>query len=327
MIYFLPDGDDRIKIGWSSSPQGVLKRFRAHRGSNTRVEFYCAIEGDKHHESAIHEHFCKSRVNVDGNQETFYLTDDIRDYVEWLGEQAWAACSLEEVCNPFAHTSVDIMWPNQDYRRARPSVRVDQLFTPMVGPLRAPLTPEERGSLAIQDTNEWYTPSRYVESARFVMGSIDLDPASNHVANQTIKADHYYTKSTDGLAPHNPWFGNVWCNPPYGGTQAQFAARAIEEYATGTISQAVLCLNAHTMTNHWFDPLLDHPYCLLRGRVRFIGGASPLGPKTEENNSPMNGTVFVYLGPHKARFRDEFESKYGRVFWHGFTSMLKDDAA
>ena len=46
---------------------------------------------------------------------------------------------------------------------------------------------------------EWYTPSRYIESARRVMGSIDLDPASCEKANRTVKAGTYYTVEDNGL--------------------------------------------------------------------------------------------------------------------------------
>src|SRR2546430_17584816 len=63
-------------------------------------------------------------------------------------------------------------------------------------------------------SNEWYTPSKYIETAREVLGSIDLDPASCELANRTVKADKYYTKEDDGLSKE--WHGNVWLNPPYG---------------------------------------------------------------------------------------------------------------
>src|SRR5260221_7395603 len=65
-----------------------------------------------------------------------------------------------------------------------------------------------------QKSNEWFTPSRYIEAARLVMGSIDLDPASCSEANQTVKAKRYYSIDDNGL--EQPWYGNIWLNPPYG---------------------------------------------------------------------------------------------------------------
>lgn len=40
---------------------------------------------------------------------------------------------------------------------------------------------------------ESYTPRQYIESARTVMGSIDLDPASNEIAQMTVKAELWLT--------------------------------------------------------------------------------------------------------------------------------------
>lgn len=48
--------------------------------------------------------------------------------------------------------------------------------------------------------DEWYTPAKYIEAAREVLGSIDLDPASNDFANETVKASVYYTEERDGTA-------------------------------------------------------------------------------------------------------------------------------
>jgi hypothetical protein len=61
---------------------------------------------------------------------------------------------------------------------------------------------------------EYYTPSTWVERARNVLGTIDLDPASNEVAQRTIKATTWFDKESDGL--QQPWRGNIWLNPPYG---------------------------------------------------------------------------------------------------------------
>src|SRR5690606_446129 len=60
--------------------------------------------------------------------------------------------------------------------------------------------------------NEWYTPPCYIESARVVMGEIDLDPASSQAANKIIKAKKFFDEQADGLS--KSWGGNIWMNPP-----------------------------------------------------------------------------------------------------------------
>ena len=59
--------------------------------------------------------------------------------------------------------------------------------------------------------NERHTPKKYIDSARLVMGSIDIDPASNDSAQRIIKANQYYTIKTNGL--DKTWGGNIWLNP------------------------------------------------------------------------------------------------------------------
>ena len=47
--------------------------------------------------------------------------------------------------------------------------------------------------------NEWYTPHKYIEAAREVLGEIDLDPASCAFANQVVKAKQFFTKRREWL--------------------------------------------------------------------------------------------------------------------------------
>lgn len=57
------------------------------------------------------------------------------------------------------------------------------------------------------------TPPEVIAYARYVMGDIDLDPASSMYWNHHIvKAKRYFTKEDDGLV--QPWAGRVLLNPP-----------------------------------------------------------------------------------------------------------------
>ena len=47
--------------------------------------------------------------------------------------------------------------------------------------------------------SEWYTPPPIIESARSVMGGIDLDPASSEKAQETVRAEGFFTAEDDGL--------------------------------------------------------------------------------------------------------------------------------
>ena len=53
------------------------------------------------------------------------------------------------------------------------------------------------GGLKSSESVEWYTPKKYIEAARIVMGNIDLDPASSKMANEIVKAPAYFTRDDD----------------------------------------------------------------------------------------------------------------------------------
>jgi len=164
-----------------------------------------------------------------------------------------------------------------------------------------------------EKSNEWYTPAKYIEAAREVMGSIDLDPASCELANQTIKAAQYYTKEDDGLSKE--WYGNVWCNPPYGKINNKsvielWVKRTIQEYNSGNVEQATL-LTTCDSDNGWFQLFWDYLICFSNHNVHFFKPINGVIRK-DSRSTQMFGTVFVYLGPHESRFIDTF-SQFGRI--------------
>lgn len=189
------------------------------------------------------------------------------------------------------------------------------------------------------ESNEWYTPGKYIEPAYTLMGGIDLDPASSSIANRTVKADRIYTEAEDGLS--KVWRGRVWLNPPYGrqGRPAKsgeyfqkerrfyregeinenagplnaelFTQKVIEEWRQRNVEQAVMLTSSATDTN-WFKSFWEFPVCLTNHRIPFLRVD---GSKATGNTK---GSVFVYLPPrsHEIEKSLEFErlySQFGKV--------------
>lgn len=168
---------------------------------------------------------------------------------------------------------------------------------------------EVRGKTAAQNIvasteNEWYTPRKYIESARFVLGGIDLDPASTPEANRTIQAATYYTAKDNGLA--QPWAGRVWLNPPYGRLSGAFVSRLVEEYQSGNVVAAIMLVNAHCTDTDWFQLLWDGLVCFTDHRIDFDSAGR------EKETTSTHGSAFGYLGPNTERFISTF-NKHGPV--------------
>jgi phage N-6-adenine-methyltransferase len=147
--------------------------------------------------------------------------------------------------------------------------------------------------------NEWHTPEQYVEAARAVLGTIDLDPASNEVAQEVIRATTFYTKEEDGLA--KPWRGSVWLNPPYSQPLiGQFGERLVAEYTAGNVPRAIMLTHNYTDTG-WFHRAEREAslICFTRGRIKFIDD-------NEAECNPTQGQAFFYYGKEPAVFRDMF---------------------
>lgn len=145
--------------------------------------------------------------------------------------------------------------------------------------------------------NEWYTPAEIIEAARSAMGSIDLDPASNDIAQKVVKARTYYTAETNGL--DKTWTGNVWMNPPY-------ASDLIGKFVDNMVSerknydQAVILVNNATETE-WFNRLISiaDAVCFPKSRVKFY---MPDG----KTGAPLQGQAIIYIGGNSEKFFEAF---------------------
>ena len=149
---------------------------------------------------------------------------------------------------------------------------------------------------------DWHTPDDLLALVRAALGGIDLDPASNAVAQQRVGAARYFTKDDDGLAQQ--WEGRVYLNPPYtSGLVDQFADKLVAEYRAGRVTEAIWLSN-NTTDTAWFERLASaaSAILLMAGRVKFWTSDAD---GTEKTGSPLQGQVLVYLGGRKEAFIEE----------------------
>lgn len=147
--------------------------------------------------------------------------------------------------------------------------------------------------------NEWYTPKEYIEAAKKVMGTIDLDPASCETANKIVQAKIFYTTEDNGLL--KPWFGNVWLNPPY---SADLIGKFAEKAAQKEYKQAIILVNNATETA-WFNTLIQVASAVVfpSSRVKFY---MPDG----KTGAPLQGQAVIYVGKNPHTFI-EIYSQFG----------------
>ncbi|GIV81801.1 MAG: hypothetical protein KatS3mg051_1155 [Anaerolineae bacterium] len=153
--------------------------------------------------------------------------------------------------------------------------------------------------------NEWYTPREYIEAARTVMGHIDLDPASNEIANRVVRAESYYTAQTNGL--EQPWFGNIWMNPPFSSDLiGEFVQKFLLHWSNREVQQAIILVNNATETR-WFQKLGEHAsaFCFPAGRIKFWN------PNCD-TAAPLQGQAVLYFGDNVSVFADVF-AQFGLV--------------
>lgn len=151
------------------------------------------------------------------------------------------------------------------------------------------------------DGDEWNTPVNVIALARHVFGGgIDLDPATNEIAQASIRAARFYTKADNGLT--KPWHGNVWLNPPYSMPLiSQFIERALTAHVEGEIESAIILTNNSSETR-WFQALLRKDLvCFPAGRLEFWRG-------NHQSFGARQGQAIFYLGANSRKFASVFSA-------------------
>ncbi len=161
----------------------------------------------------------------------------------------------------------------------------------------------------MKQSHEWYTPPRYLEVVRQLLGVIDLDPASCAEANTLVQARCFYDREMDGLM--RLWPGRVYLNPPYGkygssSQQGRWMAKLREQFEAGITVEAVALVNAATDAK-WFAPLWRYSLCFVDHRINFIDGSGGCAGRLSQRAS-----CFVYLGTRSDSFARLFRP-FGHV--------------
>lgn len=173
------------------------------------------------------------------------------------------------------------------------------------------------------DSPEWYTPTEFAESARVVMGGIDLDPASHDEANERLQIPRIFTVADNGLSQQ--WFGRVFVNPP-GGLVGEFWWKTLDEYLAHRCEQVIWIgyslEQLQTLQRVKDYTPLDFPICITRKRIAFVENAAKRehrlakliaqGKKASDKSQPSHGNYIAYLGPNVREFVKEFGVKYGK---------------
>jgi hypothetical protein len=168
-------------------------------------------------------------------------------------------------------------------------------------------------------SEEWETPEYIVDIVRKTLsdpsgsyiGEIDLDACcswngvnckgdygwtkNNGLIDMTLGIKKVENKNEDGLT--GEWFGNVWCNPPYGSKNIEkWFKKAIKEIKENKKVETVVMLlpnNIDAAVWHGHEGLfnLSKIIVFIKGRVSFISGE-----KREYKKQNTRGSILLYFG-------------------------------
>ena len=122
-------------------------------------------------------------------------------------------------------------------------------------------TRRKKWALINADSGEktWLTPRWIIDA----LGHFDTDPCCpDEMPWRT--ADRMITKTEDGTTA--PWYGRIWCNPPYGREAWPFFERMVRHTGGG-----IMLIFVRTDVRKWHEYVFPfaHSVIFIRGRLCF----------------------------------------------------------
>lgn len=295
-VYFLETPEGYLRHGWSGNGR---KRLDQH--SLNGFQFVAARPASHADHEVVKKQLYDFRVPGRG-KETF-RGDEPWEYVYRLTAAGLVVQDFDDVAQ-MDRLPVE-MWSPEATLKFMEANGQQSLLEEV--PVRERIVFASEFAHLNSKSDEWFTPKSIIEAARSAMGGIDCDPASCWEAQTFIGAAVYYSKATDGMRADAPWNGRTWLNPPYGRgdrSAGAFIGRLIEELRTGSVTQAITCLNLNSMSTLWFRGVWDNAsiHCIHHGRPDFWGPSAT-------GTSPSKGIVLSYFGTNTEDFRSSFHDK------------------
>jgi hypothetical protein len=166
---------------------------------------------------------------------------------------------------------------------------------------------DRRGYMAKAKRSDTNTPPSVLLLVHHVFGgAVDLDPCSNPASIVAAKREVMLTRY-EGLEPERlkrvvfgsglvvPWEGSAYVNPPFDHLD-RWARKCAGEHEARGAEVLLLCpARTDVLWFHAHAPS-SSAFCLWKGRITFLG---------EKHGCPFS-PMFMYWGPHVARFREAF---------------------
>jgi len=294
----------QFKIGHGDPPD----RFKSHKTACPDIRFIAAVQSANAYalEQRVLAHFARWRI---GESEWLEDVAEVRKWVNHFAAHPSTATDYRGIVDSYVLPNI---WPWYEATLPEPTLEDENgqgLLSLDVGPRDYQQRRGHGQGQTSSLTEDWYTHPDIIAAVRELFGGeIDLDPFTCREANRTVRATRIFTAETDGLM--HSWHGNVLMNPPWGGSgnssvKKRAVAKLVRSYWEGTVTQAVVVLNANATTTRWFAPLFAFPICFPAYRIPHYGPGNAGG-------SPNSGTVLIYLGSNITRFAAIF-SRFGNI--------------
>ena len=300
-IYFFGTSNgEAIKIGWTTGSLAKRKQqILQGQLSSVNLVLLAAVNGTRTHELELKRYF-SALQNDYNSKETFKPDQSLIEYIHWIRQQWWSSLSEDHELDDVPAWPEWMPNPERRVGFEKEDPATNGLF-PVHRSYEGPLagTPWDIFTTPRQKIgDDFYTPTEIVLAAKEAMGGIDLDAASHWLANREHKIKEYYHLHRSAF--HNPWFGRVWLNPPYGDNKPWFE-QIVKYWDTKELKQLCMISPVWSFATQMAKPIMARTSCmiLLVPTPQFWG--HPKG-----NTGSNHPHAVIYMGPRVHEFKKAF---------------------